>query len=84
MTQTQCIDLGADMWITLADVFNLAMEVDGITEMADKALVFAGFISAMSGSMLADLSPEVVQKVLDQAKENCAKCMRDQLRVVKK
>lgn len=84
MTPAQCIDLGADMWITLAGTFNLAMEVDGITEVADKALVFAGFISAMSGSMLGVVGPEVAQKVLDQAKENCAKCMRDQLRVVKK
>lgn len=84
MTPTQCIDLGADMWITLAGTFNLTMEADGAIDVPDKALVFAGFISAMSGSMFGVVGPEVVQKVLDQAKENCAKCMRDQLRVVKK
>lgn len=84
MTSDQCIDLGANMWLSIADFFNQAMETDGITDLAEQALVYAGFISAMSGGMLGALGPEVARQILDQAKEGCAKCMRSQLTVVPK
>lgn len=84
MTNDQCIDLGSDTWLLLADTFKAAMEADGITDTADQALVYAGFISTMAGFMLAELGPEVTRQILDQAKDNCAKCMRSQLTVVPK
>ncbi len=84
MTDDHCIDLGANMWLSIADYFNQAMEADGITDIAEQALVYAGFISAMSGGMLAVLGPEVARQILDQAKEGCAKCSRSQLMVVPK
>lgn len=84
MTNKQCIDLGAEMWLSLAGTFNLAMEADGATDVVDKALVFAGFISSMSGSMLAVVGPEVAQQILEQAKKSCAGCMRQQFTVVPK
>lgn len=84
MTNDHCVDLGANMWLSIADFFNQAMEADGITDIAEQALVYAGFISAMSGGMLAVLGPEVARQILDQAKEGCSKCSRAQLTVVPK
>ena len=84
MTPDNCIDIGADMWLSIAEHFNTAMQVDGITDLAEQALVYAGFISAMSGGMLAVLGPEVARQILDQAKEGCSKCSRAQLTVVPK
>ena len=84
MTNDNCIDLGSDIWMLLADTFTAAMEADGITDIADQALVFAGFVSTLSGHMLAVLGPEVARQILDQAKDGCAKCMRSQLTVVPK
>lgn len=84
MTSDQHIDIGAEMWLSIATEFTLAMEVEGITDIADKALVFAGFINTLAGHMLGTLGPEVSRQILDQAKDNCAKCVRSQMRVVPK
>lgn len=84
MTSDQCVDLGSDMWISLAETFKAAMQIDGITETEDQALVYAGFISTMAGFMLAELGPEATRMILDQAKDGCAKYMRSQLTVVPK
>lgn len=84
VTNDKCIDLGSDMWLSLADTFKAAMAIDGITDIADQALVYAGFISTMSGQMLAELGPEATRMILDQAKDGCAKCVRSQFSVVPK
>lgn len=81
-TDEQCIDLGANMWLSLADTFGLAMQADGITDISDQTLVFAGFINTMAGTMLATLGPDVVRAILDQAKDNCSRSVRSRFVVV--
>lgn len=83
-TDEQCVDLGANMWMSLADTFGLAMLADGITDISDQTLVFAGFINTMAGTMLATLGPDVVRAILDQAKDNCSRTMRSRFVVVPK
>jgi hypothetical protein len=78
----QCIDLGVNMWLSLADTFGLAMQADGITDIPDQTLVFAGFINTMAGTMLATLGPDVVRAILDQAKDNCSRSVRSRFVVV--
>jgi hypothetical protein len=84
VTDEQCVDLGANMWLTLADTFHTAMEADGITDIADQTLVFAGFVNCMAGGMLTTLGADVVQAIFDQAKDNCARHMRARFVVVPK
>lgn len=81
-TDEQCIDLGAHMWLSLAGTFKAAMQADGITDISDQTLVFAGFINAMAGTMLATLGPDVVRAILDQAKDNCSRSVRSRFVVV--
>lgn len=81
-TDEQCIDLGANMWLSLAGTFKASMEADGITDISDHTLVFAGFINAMAGTMLATLGPDVVRAILDQAKDNCSRSVRSRFVVV--
>lgn len=84
ISDEQCVELGANMWLFLADGFHATMAADDITDIPDKTLVFAGFVSAMAGSMLTTLGPDVVQAILDQAKDNCARHMRSRFVVVPK
>jgi hypothetical protein len=84
VTDEQCVDLGANMWLTLADPFHAAMKADGITDTADQTLVFAGFINSMAGTMLADLGSEVTRAVMDQAMDNCVTHARSRFVVVPK
>lgn len=83
-TDDQCVDLGSSMWLSVADIFDLAVETDGITDIADRVLVFAGFINTMSGTMLAQLGPEAARAILEQARDNCTKCARAKFMVVPK
>ena len=84
ISDEQCVDLGANMWLTLADTFHAAMKADGITDIGGQTLVFAGFINSMAGGMLTTLGADVVQAIFDQAKDNCARHMRVRFVVVPK
>jgi hypothetical protein len=83
MTNEEAVELGATMWLMMADAFNGTMGDHGIDDPTIKTLVFAGFISSASGHMLKIIGASATQHVLDTAKKGCADCMRGQLKVVK-
>ncbi|MNQ78027.1 hypothetical protein D3C85_929280 [compost metagenome] len=72
------------MWLAVAAPFNTAIQNEGITDVDDLALVFAGLINTISGHMVGALGPEFARQILEQAREGCSICMRAQLTVVPK
>ncbi|MDO9345083.1 MAG: hypothetical protein Q7T99_16525 [Pseudomonas sp.] len=78
-----CVDLGSSLFMDLAEVFIMTMESHGITGRDEQTLVYAGFLSTVSGQMCAVIGPENTQAVLESVKQAASKTMRSTLKAVK-
>lgn len=58
------VEVGQAMWQMLADTFQHVMRENSAAYHADKAKVWAGFMSAASGAMARDLGPGDAKTVL--------------------
>lgn len=59
------VEVGQAMWQMLADTFQHVMRENRATYHADKAKVWAGFMSAASGAMARDLGADDAKTVLE-------------------
>ncbi|MBC8786358.1 hypothetical protein [Pseudomonas fluorescens] len=77
------VDLGADMFSSVAELFIMNMEAAGYTEGDDQAVIYAGFISTVAGYMCQMIGHERTQSILESVKQAAAKSVRSTLKAVK-
>lgn len=77
------VDLGADMFSDVAELFVINMETHGFTEKDDQAVVYAGFLSTVAGQMCTIIGPAKTQMILESVKQTAARSVRFTLKAVK-
>lgn len=78
----EAVDLGQEMWMLLAETFIDTLEGNGITESSERTAAWAGFMSAATGTMCADIGMSAAGAVHESMKRVASHVGRAQLKVV--
>lgn len=78
----EAVEFGQTMWMMLANTFIDTLDGNGMTESDARTLAWAGFMSAATGTMCADIGMSAAGHVQDSVKRGASAVGRAQLKAV--